>query len=192
MCEQSDSEHIFLEAASPFEESARLDYNLVEKAFNETLELLDKFADFFCIDRKTFKFENVVETLKGFVSNFNKAVQENERATLLKKKREKLERERKDLAIKKQQARNSNKEKDSGDKINNGESKTVDRLISSMRNGDGDIFQRRRNSLNKRDAADRNNSAGNIEDSITALRQKVASKYESDEDEDSTDDDDWD
>ena len=105
MCEQSDSEHIFLEAASPFEESARLDYNLVEKAFNETLELLDKFADFFCIDRKTFKFENVVETLKGFVSNFNKAVQENERATLLKKKREKLERERKDLAIKKQQAR---------------------------------------------------------------------------------------
>ena len=192
MCEQSDSEHIFLEAASPFEESARLDYNLVEKAFNETLELLDKFADFFCIDRKTFKFENVVETLKGFVSNFNKAVQENERATLLKKKREKLERERKDLAIKKQQARNSNKEKDSGDKINNGESKTVDRLISSMRNGDGDIFQRRRNSLNKRDAADRNNSAGNIEDSITALRQKVASKYESDEEEDSTDDDDWD
>ena len=68
----------------------------------------------------------------------------------------------------------------------------MDRLISWQRNGDGDIFQRRRNSLNKRDAADRNNSARNIEDSITASRQKVVSKYESDEEEDSTDDDDWD
>ena len=40
-CEESDTELIFLESASPFEESARIDFDLVEKAFKETVEILE-------------------------------------------------------------------------------------------------------------------------------------------------------
>ena len=86
----------------------------------------------------------------------------------------------------------TNHDKNRNNNDNNDDSKTVDRLISSMRNGDGDVFQRRRNSLsNSKD--DRKSSPGNIEESLAALREKVGSKFESDEDsDDSTDDDDWD
>ena len=193
-CESSDSEVDFLEAASPFQESAQVDYNLVEKAFEETTASLDKLSRYFCIDVKKFKFESVVGVLKNFVGNFNKAIQENERALLLKKKREKLEGQRLELASKKD-SKSSIRTNASDDAKNGGDEKTVDRLLNSMRQGDGDMFKRRRDSMNKRKIAmeDSRVSSSSIEESIAVLRQKVASKWDSDEDasSDSTDDE-WD
>ena len=194
-CESSDSEVDFLEAASPFQESARVDFNLVEKAFLETSIALEKLSKYFCIDVKKLKFESVVGVLKNFVGNFNKAIQENERALLLKKKREKLEGQRLELASKKDGNSSIRHKAKSGDDSDLGDGKTVDRLLSSMRNGDGDMFKRRRDSMNKRKTAMADNRVGSasIEDSIAVLRQKVASKWDSDEDgsSDSTDDE-WD
>ena len=64
-----------------------------------------------------------------------------------------------------------------------------------MRHGDGGMFKRRRDSMNKRKIAmeDSRVSSSSIEESIAVLRQKVASKWDSDEDasSDSTDDE-WD
>ena len=128
------------------------------------------------------------------MGNFNKAIQENERALLLKKKREKLEGQRLELASKKD-SKSSIRTNASDDAKNGGDEKTVDRLLNSMRQGDGDMFKRRRDSMNKRKIAmeDSRVSSSSIEESIAVLRQKVASKWDSDEDasSDSTDDE-WD
>ena len=48
-CESSDSEVDFLEAASPFQESAQVDYNLVEKAFEEQLPRWISYRDTFVL-----------------------------------------------------------------------------------------------------------------------------------------------
>ena len=193
-CESSDSEVDFLEAASPFQESAQVDFNLVEKAFTETSVSLEKLSRYFCIDVKKFKFESVVGVLKNFVGNFNKAIQENERALLLKKRERSLKANALNLASKKD-SKSSIRTNASDDAKNGDDEKTVDRLLNSMRHGDGDMFKRRRDSMNKRKIAmeDSRVSSSSIEESIAVLRQKVASKWDSDEDasSDSTDDE-WD
>ena len=139
MCEQSSRETLFVNSACSFATSAKVDFDLVEKAHKETSVVLDKFADF-CIERKSFNFEETMRTIKSFVDAFKQASQDIKRKAVTKRKKEVLESRRKQLEA-------SRPDHESKLANNNNSGKTVENLLSSMSSGDTSVFKRERESL---------------------------------------------
>ena len=195
MCEQSSKETVFVESASSFAAGAKVDFELVQKAYKETSSLLDKFADFFCIDRKSFNFEETVRTLKSFIDAFKQAAQDVERKSQMKKKKELLESRRKQLEASKpkrggKSARKASPSAKASTSIM--KEKTVDSLLSSMSSGDTSVFKRRRKSIAQDGALQKGrNRLMSMNSSLSVLRTKVASNWGSEEEEDSSDEE-WD
>jgi len=177
LCEQSPSESMFVEAASSFATTANSDFELVQKAYGELSTLLDKFADFFCIDRKTFNFEDTVKTLKAFLDAFKQAALDNERAQSVKSKRDALEKRRRELDALKPKGPGTTTE-------GNGSGKTVDNLLSTMNRGDKSVFKQRRQSA----ATGRKMS---MKSSLDSMREKVAANWDSDNSIDASEGSDW-
>ena len=170
LCEQSPSESMFVKAASSFATTANSDFELVQKAYGEVSSLLDKFADFFCIDRKTFNFEDTVKTLKAFIDAFKQAALDNERTQSVKSKRDALEKRRREL--------DALKPKGPGTKTEgNGTGKTVDNLLSTMNRGDKSVFKQRRQSAA---TGFTNGRRMSMKSSLDSMREKVAANWDSD------------